>query len=355
MVETTMVETRMADQSIAETFASPKTGVSQRDVVRFCLMLIVLAALVALPFAARALDAANLTTLATRIVIFAIAAASLNLALGVGGMVSFGHAAFFGIGGYVVGILYQHFVSDEPLFGFISGTNQLVITAAAAILVSGLAAALFGALSLRTSGVQFIMITLAFAQMLFFLFVSLKAYGGDDGLIVRRRNVLFGLDTRDDATFYFICLAVAVAFFALLHRIMRSRFGLVLGGIRQNERRMASIGIPVYSCQLVAFVISGMGCGLAGALMASFARFVSPDMVKGMQSGELMIMVILGGAGTLFGPALGAALWIILETSLAAWTEHWQFVLGPVIILIILFFRGGLQGILTMIRGIAHG
>jgi branched-chain amino acid transport system permease protein len=345
----------MAEQFTAESFAGQKAGVSRRDGMQVGIVLVVLALLVALPFAARALDTANFITLATRIVIFAIAAASLNLALGVGGMVSFGHAAFFGIGGYVVGILYQHFVSDDPLFGFISGSNQLIVTAAAAILVSGFVAALFGALSLRTSGVQFIMITLAFAQMLFFLFVSLKAYGGDDGLIVRRRNVLPGLDTRDDTTFYFICLAIAVVFFALLNRIMRSRFGLVLGGIRQNERRMASIGIPTYSYQLAAFVISGMGCGLAGALMANFSRFVSPDMLHWMQSGELMIMVILGGAGTLFGPALGAALWILLESSLAAWTEHWQFVLGPVIILIILFFRGGLQGILTMIRGSAHG
>jgi len=355
MAERTMAEPTVVDQNIAEAVASAKIGIGGRDAVQLGLVLIALAFLVSLPFIARALDASTLVTLATRIMIFAIAAASLNLALGIGGMVSFGHAAFFGIGGYVVGILYRHFVSGEALFGFISGTNQLVITAAAAILVSGLAAALFGALSLRTSGVQFIMITLAFAQMLFFLFVSLTAYGGDDGLIVRRRNVLPGLDTRDDATFYFICLAVAVIFFALLHRIMRSRFGVVLGGIRQNERRMASIGIPTYSYKLVAFVISGMGCGLAGALMANFARFVSPDMLHWMQSGELMIMVILGGAGTLFGPALGAALWIILETSLAAWTEHWQFVLGPVIILIILFFRGGLHGILTTIRGNAHG
>ena len=181
------------------------------------------------------------------------------------------------------------------------------------------------------------MITLAFAQMLFFLFVSLKAYGGDDGLIVRRRNVLSDLNTRDDTTFYFVCLALAVVWFALMARLVRSRFGVVLGGIRQSERRMAAIGVSTYRYKLVAFVISGMGTGLAGALMANFARFVSPDMLHWTQSGELMIMVILGGTGTLIGPALGAVVLIGLETVLAAWTEHWQVVLGPILILIVLF------------------
>jgi branched-chain amino acid transport system permease protein len=339
---------------MAETFVSRKREIARPSTALLAGAL-VLAALIALPFAAQALGAPALVTLATRILIFAIAAGSLNLALGYGGLVSFGHAAYFGVGGYVVGILYQQFVAGEPLFGIIPGSNQFIVTAAAAILVSGIAAAAFGALSLRTSGVQFIMITLAFAQMLFFLFVSLKTYGGDDGLIIRRRNELFGLNTRDDLTFYFICLVCAGLFFLLLMRIVRSRFGLVIAGIRQNERRMASIGIPTYPYKLAAFVISGMGCGLAGALMANFSRFVSPDMLHWMQSGELMIMVILGGAGTVFGPAMGAALLVILETLLAAWTEHWPFVLGPVLILIILFFPGGLHSIATKMRGGPHG
>jgi branched-chain amino acid transport system permease protein len=316
--------------------------------------LLLISALAGFPFFARAIGDPALVTLATRMAIYAIAAASLNLILGYGGLVSFGHAAYFGIGAYVVGILYSHFTSGEPFLGVLPGSNQLLITMPAAILVSGAAALVLGALSLRTSGLQFIMITLAFAQMVFFLFVSLKYYGGDDGLLVRRRNELLGLDLRDDVTFYFICIVIAVGYFAFCARILRSRFGIVLGGIRQNERRMAAIGISTYRYKLLAFVIAGMGAGLAGALAANFSRFVSPEMLHWQKSGELMIMVILGGAGTLIGPALGAALLIGLETVLAAWTEHWQFVLGPILIVIVLFTHGGLWSLLTFKRRVAH-
>ncbi|MBN9268926.1 MAG: branched-chain amino acid ABC transporter permease, partial [Mesorhizobium sp.] len=267
----------------------------------------VLIVLVALPFLANAAGYPALTSLATRALIYGIAAASLNLVLGYGGMVSFGHAAFFGLGGYVVGILYQHYTQDDMLLGLIPGTNQLLVTLPATLLVSGLAAALIGALSLRTGGVQFIMITLAFAQMLFFLFVSLKTYGGDDGLIIRRANELPGLNMRDKQTIYYVYLAIAAIFFFLLWRIVNSRFGNVLVGLRQNERRMAALGLPAYRYKLAAFVISGMGAGLAGCLMANFLRFASPDMVHWTKSGELMVMVVLGGVGTLFGPLIGAA------------------------------------------------
>ena len=177
----------------------------------------------------------DLISLATRIVIYTIAAASLNLILGYGGLVSFGHAAYFGVGAYAVGILYFHFSNAEPFLGFVPGTNQLLITIPVAVVVSAIFALVLGGLSLRTSGLQFIMITLAFAQMVFFLFVSLKYYGGDDGLIVRHRNVLFNLDMADDTTFYFVCLAVAAIYFFLFWRLAQSRFGLVLGGIRQNS------------------------------------------------------------------------------------------------------------------------
>ncbi|WP_248311881.1 branched-chain amino acid ABC transporter permease [Bosea sp. BK604] len=313
--------------------------------------LVLALALVVLPFAAQALGQPSLVPLATRALIYAIAAASLNLALGYGGMVSFGHAAFFGIGGYVVGILYQSFTADELLFGLIPGTNQLLLTLAAAMLAAGFLALVIGALSLRTSGVQFIMITLAFAQMLFFLFVSLKAYGGDDGLIIRRRNILFGLDTRDDTVFYFVCLAAAAIMFWGIARIVGSRFGMVLAGIRQSERRMAAMGIAPYRYKLAAFVISGMGAGLAGALMANYLRFVSPDMLHWTKSGELMIMVILGGVGTLLGPLLGAAALVVLETVLTAWTEHWQLVLGPILLVVVLFTQGGLRALLRRLGG----
>jgi branched-chain amino acid transport system permease protein len=198
------------------------------------------------------------------------------------------------------------------------------------------------------------MITLAFAQRLFFLFVSLKAYGGDDGLSVRRRNALPFLNTRDDTTFYFVCLTVAVLYYGFLARLVASRFGLVLGGIRQSERRMAALGVPTYRYKLAAFVISGMGTGLAGALMANYARFVSPDMLHWTQSGEFMIMVILGGVGTWLGPAVGAAVLILLETLLAAWTEHWQAILGPLLVLIVLFGRGGVERLAALMRARAR-
>jgi branched-chain amino acid transport system permease protein len=299
------------------------------------------------PWAANKAGDPALISLATRIVIYAIAAASLNLILGYGGLVSFGHAAYFGVGAYTVGILYFHFSAGDPFLGFIPGTNWFLVTLPVAVAVSAVFALVLGALSLRTAGLQFIMITLAFAQMVFFLFVSLKYYGGDDGLIVRRRNVLFNFDMADDTTFYFVCLATAAVYFFLFWRIAESRFGLLLGGIRQNERRLAAIGIATYRYKLVAFVIAGAGAGLAGALMANFAKFVSPDLLHWSQSGELIVMVILGGGATLFGPLIGAAMLIGLETVLTGWTEHWQVFLGPFLILVALFTR---HGVLSLFR-----
>lgn len=323
----------------------------EKSLKRPALLAGVLIALIALPMVADATGYAALTSLATRVLIYGIAAASLNFVLGYGGMVSFGHAAFFGIGGYVVGILYQHHSLGEPLLGFISGTNQLLITIPVALVVSGIMAAIIGALSLRTGGVQFIMITLAFAQMLFFLFVSLKTYGGDDGLIIRRANELPGLNMRDKQTVYYVCLAITVLFFFLLWRIVNSRFGNVIVGLRQSEKRMAAIGLPAYRYKLMAFVISGMGCGLAGALMANFLRYASPDMMHWTKSGELMVMVILGGVGTLFGPLLGAAVFIVLESILASWTENWQLGLGLILLFVVLYTQGGVQALGARLLG----
>ncbi len=320
-----------------------------RPVVAAVLAGLLIAALLAWPWIATALANPALVGLMTRILIYAIAAASLNLVLGYGGMVSFGHAAFLGIGGYTVGILFQHFRFSEPLFGMIPGTDLLLITLPVAVLLSGLLAAAIGALALRTTGVQFIMITLAFAQMLFFFFVALKAYGGDDGLVIRRRNALFDLDMRDDRTFYFMTLTIALAIFATYAAIVRSRFGVLIGAIRQNESRVQAIGIAPYRYKLAAFVISGMGAGLAGALLANYQRFVSPDMLHWTKSGELMMMVILGGGGTLLGPFFGAAALISLETVLTAWTERWMLILGPVLIVIVLFFRGGIAGLIDLL------
>lgn len=337
----------MAD--IADTTTS--TAAPPRWSARAFALPVLLLALIALPFVVQAFGTPSLTTLATRIIILAIAAVSLNLLLGFGGLVSFGHAAYYGIGGYAVGILAQALADDTPALGLFPGTDQLLITLPAGMLASGVAALVLGALSLRTRGVQFIMITLAFAQMLFFLFVSLKVYGGNDGLLIRRRNALPFLNTRDDITFYFICLTLACVWLLVLSRIVRSRFGAVLDGLRQNERRMAAIGVPAYPYQLTAFVISGMGCGLAGALMANFLRFVSPDMMHWAQSGEFLIMVVLGGAGTLLGPAAGAVILIGLETLLASWTEHWQLGVGLLLILIILFAKGHIARLAAALGG----
>jgi branched-chain amino acid transport system permease protein len=318
----------------------------QNPIARPVLLAAATALLVALPFLATATGNPALVSLATRALIYGIAAASLNLVLGYGGMVSFGHAAFFGLGGYVVGILYQHFTEESLFLGLIPGTNQLLITLPATLVVCGAAAAIIGALSLRTGGVQFIMITLAFAQMLFFLFVSLDAYGGDDGLIIRRTNELFGLNMRDKQTYYYVCLGVAAIFFFLLSRLVNSRFGNVLVGLRQNERRMAALGLSAYRYKLAAFVISGMGAGLAGCLMANFLRFASPDMVHWTMSGELMVMVVLGGVGTLFGPLIGAAAYVVLESILSSWTEYWQLGLGLILLLVVLYTSGGIAALL---------
>ncbi|MDT8857939.1 branched-chain amino acid ABC transporter permease [Paracoccaceae bacterium Fryx2] len=312
---------------------------------------LLLAALIALPFVTDLLGQAAWLSLATRILIYGMAAASLNFILGYGGMVSFGHAAFFGIGGYVVGILFHHHDAETLLFGVIPGSNQMLVTLPLAVLVAGVFAGLIGALSLRTGGVQFIMITLAFAQMLFFLFVSLKTYGGEDGIIIRRTNELPFLNMRDKATFYWVVLAITAGFFWGLKRLIGSSFGGIIAGLRQNERRMAALGVPAYRYRLYAFALSGAGAGLAGALMANFLRFASPDMMHWTKSGELMIMVILGGVGTLFGPFLGAAVFLMLETFLSSWTEHWPLALGLILLVVVLGTRGGIAALLARIGG----
>jgi branched-chain amino acid transport system permease protein len=338
----------MADTPVPAATADPARARGWRD--RAILLVLFLAA-AALPLIADAAGFPATTGIATQIACLAIAAASLNLILGHGGMVSFGHAAYFGLGGYAVGILWEHFRLGEPIFGLIPGSNQLLVTLPAAMFVAGLAALVIGALSLRTSGISFIMITLAFAQMVFFLFVGLKQYGGDDGLLVRRRNLVPGLDLREPAQMYWLCLGLLAAWLWVLHRIVRSRFGRVLEGIRQSERRMAAIGIATYRYKLVAFVISGVGCGLAGALMVNYLRFASPEMMSWQRSGELMLMVILGGLGTTLGPVLGAGALVGLEYTLGGITEHWQFILGPILVLIVLFARGGLMSLLGYGRG----
>ncbi|MCV2866330.1 branched-chain amino acid ABC transporter permease [Albidovulum sediminicola] len=314
-------------------------------------LLAVFAVLALVPVLAELTGQTSWTRLVGQALIYGMAAASLNFILGYGGMISFGHATFFGIGGYVVGILYFHFDEGTRFLGIIPGTGQMLLTLPAAILVSGLAAALVGALSLRTGGVQFIMITLAFAQMFFFLFISLKTYGGEDGVMVRRTNSLPGLNMRDKATLYWVILVVAAGYYLFLRQLVRSSFGQIIAGIRQNERRMTAMGVATYRYKLAAFILSGMGAGLAGALMVNFLRFASPDMLHWTRSGELMVMVILGGVGTLAGPFVGAAALTIIETLLSRLTEHWMLPVGVLLLAVVLLSRGGLMALIARMTG----
>jgi len=294
---------------------------------------------VAYPFVMRALDADFYISVASRIMIFGIAATSLNLILGYGGLVSFGHAAFVGIGAYTVGILI-HEGLPSGWFGF-----------AAAMAIAAAAAAAIGAVSLRTRGVYFIMITLAFAQMLFYLVNSMKAYGGDEGLNIRRRSDFgFGLNLKDDLTFYFVVLAFLVLALVIVHRIMASRFGRVVLAMRDDDARAEALGFPTFRYKLVLFVIGGALGGLAGALMVNQQNYVNPNVLHWTQSGTLMVMVILGGVGTLWGGVLGAVGLLLLEEVVAAYTVHWQFYVGWVLLAVVLFAPRGLVGLLARLR-----
>jgi branched-chain amino acid transport system permease protein len=282
-----------------------------------------------------------------RAVLLGALALLLVLILGYGGMISFGHAAFFGAGAYVVGILSHHAMMDEPLITWpvaIGGTDSALIAWPMAMGVSALLALVIGAISLRTSGLYFIMITLAFAQMLYFFFVSLEGYGGDDGLSLFSRSTLGSLDLGDDVQFYYVVLVLVLLFLFLKQRLVRARFGRVLRGIRDNERRMAAIGFATTRYKLAAFVIAGAVAGLAGALVANQTEFVSPSFLDWHRSGEILVIVILGGLGTVYGPLVGAVAYLLLEEFLSQWTEHWMIVLGPVLILVVLFARRGLWG-----------
>jgi branched-chain amino acid transport system permease protein len=274
-------------------------------------------------------------TLFTRIVIFALAAASLNLIMGYGGMMSFGHAAYLGIGGYAVGIL--------AFEGIGSGFIQWPVALAA----SALFALVIGALSLRTRGVYFIMITLAFAQMAYYVASGLARYGADDGLTIYKRSDFGGLiNLSNRVQFYYLCLGCLFGGIYLIWRIVNSRFGMVIQGLRSNEARMQAIGFPVTRYRLACFVIAGTLCGLAGALLANNTDFVSPAVMFWTRSGDLMVMVILGGMGSLFGPVIGAIVYLVLEEFLSQLTEYWALIMGPLLLLIVLFGRGGIVGLL---------
>src|SRR6266853_1939545 len=274
-------------------------------------------------------------TLFTRIVILALAATSLNLILGYGSMVSFGHAAYLGIGGYVIGILAKEGVTS----GFAQWPLALAVSATFALVV--------GALCLRTRGVYFIMITLAFAQMIYYVAVGLDRYGGDDGLTIYRRSQFAGvIDLSSKVQFYYLCLALLLAAIWLVARLVNSRFGMVIQGARSNERRMRAIGFPTFRYRLAGFVISGTMCGLAGALLANHTDFISPAVMHWTRSGDLIVMIVLGGIGSLFGPLIGAVTLLMLEEGLSRVTEYWQIIVGPLLLFIVIYAHGGIDGIL---------
>jgi branched-chain amino acid transport system permease protein len=280
-----------------------------------------------------------LMSLFTRIVILAMAAISLNLIMGFGGMVSFGHAAYLGIGGYAVGILAKEGIDT----GFVQWPLALAASALFALAV--------GALSLRTRGVYFIMITLAFAQMIYYVAIGLDRYGGDDGMTIYRRSQFGGLINLSNKTaFYYLCLVLLLLSAYLVWRLLNSRFGMVVQGARSNDRRMRAIGYPTYRYKLLCFVIAGTLCGLAGVLLANHTDFINPAMMHWTRSGDLIVMVVLGGMGTVLGPVLGALALLLLEEALAGITEYWQIIMGPLFLLVVLFARGGIDGLLSAIR-----
>jgi branched-chain amino acid transport system permease protein len=335
-----------------------------------------IAILVLLPVYSSVTGNTFMVTLFTRIVILAIAAVSLNLIMGFGGMVSFGHAAYLGIGGYAVGILAKE------------GVNAGLLQWPLALAISALFALATGALSLRTRGVYFIMITLAFAQMIYYVAIGLDRYGGDDGMTIHKRSQFdflaillqapcawlgillqelyawLGIGAgRDPAlacrdaislsnktAFYYLCLVLLLATVYLVWRIVNSRFGMVIQGARSNDRRMRTIGFATYRYKLACFVIAGTICGLSGVLLANHTDFISPAIMHWTRSGDLIVMAVLGGMGTVFGPVIGAVVLLILEEALSRVTEYWQLIIGPLFLLVVLFARGGIEGLLVSMR-----
>ncbi|QIE43740.1 branched-chain amino acid ABC transporter permease (plasmid) [Rhodobacteraceae bacterium SC52] len=297
-----------------------------------------------------------LITLATRAAILALAGVGLNLALGTGGLVSLGHAAFFGAGGYAMGVLAWHAQMYAPMniAGFeIAGTKSMPVIWLVAVLTGALLASLIGALSLRSSGVYFIMLTLAFGQMAYYFAISWPAYGGEDGLSIYIRNGFPGLNTLDPIQFFLLAYAVLMAVIWFMARLQVSPFGLALAAARQSPARVQAVGIGVFRLRLVAFVISGAITALAGAMFADLNRFISPTMLNWHTSGELIVIVVLGGVARLYGPVAGAILLVTLEHVLGGFSDFWQIWLGLGLLAVVLFARGGLVGALAG-RAVAH-
>lgn len=295
-------------------------------------------ALAIVPIVANMLSEPFYITLLCRVLIFAIAAVSLDFILGYAGLVSFGHAAYFGIGAYVVGVLGLFEISN----GFVHVGCVIVSCAVTAYIV--------GLVALRTTNVYFIMITLAFAQMFYFVFISMPALGGDDGLSVAATRFQDGLHLSDPTTLYYASLGVLAACLFGGYHVVRSRFGMVMRASRTNDRRLSVMGFHSFGYRLTAYVISAAVCGVAGLLFANLTSFVSPAVMHWTRSGELLVMVVIGGVGTLFGPVLGAALYLLFEEIISGWTKHWAIFFGPLLVGVVMFAKGGLFGLLDRKR-----
>ncbi len=307
----------------------------------YCLLLWLLAVA---PWIFRWADQPFLLDLLSRGLILAIAATSLNLILGFGGMVSLGHAAFIGIGAYCVGI--------PAYYGIYNGWFHLALT----IVVSAIFALITGSISLRTKGVYFIMITLAFSQMVYFTFISLEEYGADDGLVIYLRSEFPAFLTMESPVgLYYWIFVTLLAILFLVHRLTHARFGRVIIGSKHNEQRMQSLGFDTYRYRLACYVISGIICGIAGMLLGNFTGFISPEMMSWIRSGELIFMVVMGGAGSLFGPLIGTGAFVFLEQYLPefmkflnpSWLEYWHLPFGLLLVALVLFGKGGIHGILS--------
>ena len=305
--------------------------------MRRWVMVICLAAFAAVPLVAEVFDQPFLLDIVDRIMIIAIAAVSLNLILGYGGMISFGHAAYLGLGAYSVGI--------PAYYGLYDGSLHLPL----AIATSALFALVTGYICLRTRGVYFIMITLAFAQMAYFAFISSEEYGGDDGLVIELRSEIPGaiVDLESNVQLYYVIFTFLLGALFLVHRIVNSRFGLVIQGSKGNDERMQTIGYNTFRYRLTCYVIAGAMCGLAGWLLGNFNYFFSPEMIAWTRSGELIFMVVLGGMGSVFGPVLGTVAFIVLEEVLSGFTIYWSLIFGVFLILVVVFAKGGLMGMIA--------
>ncbi|CAM3365039.1 branched-chain amino acid ABC transporter permease [Paracoccus nototheniae] len=317
---------------IAPALSAPRSRLAGR----LKIALAIFAVMAVVPPLATAIGEPFLIVIATRMMIFAIAALSLDLILGYGAMVSFGHAAYLGFGAYAVAILSR------------AGIDDLMVQIVAGMAVSALFAVVTGAISLRTRGVYFIMITLAFGQMAYFFFVSFSALGGDDGVALAGRSTLLGLPLLQSAQgLFYTTLILLVLVFAGLYRLTLSRFGRVLTGTRENALRMQAIGFRAFPYQLTAYVIAACLCSVAGVLLANQAIYVSPAYMGWHRAGELIVMLVLGGVGSLTGALTGALVTVALEEGLARWSEHWRLAFGLILVGVALFSPGGLSGLLA--------